>query len=204
LEFAKQIQALLFTKFPTIRTFMERTKWELRTFGLVEAFNGRRRRFLIGKGAPSDLRAQAERRAINFKVQGTNSDIVLSVLCWIAPIIENDLRGRLLLTVHDSIGFQVPKQYAHQVRDVFTQCGTNRVAEAFPWMPVPYRWDVELGESYGQVMPAEEYVKGLTYMLPEPDLDGYTDEERMEDLRDPDAFEMPERTKDPNQGRKRG
>lgn len=192
-EFAKQIQELLFTKFPTIRTFMDRTKWELRTFGMVEAFNGRRRRFLIGKNAPNDLRAQAERRAINFKVQGTNSDIVLSVLCWIAPVIERDLRGRLLLTVHDSIGFQVPKKYAHQVREIFTEYGTKRVAQAFPWMPVPYRWDVELGPNYGQVTGAEEYCAGLPPMLPEPELEGYTEEERTDDLRDPDAFESPDR-----------
>lgn len=196
-EFAKQIQTLLFTKFPTIRTFMDRTKWELRTFGLVEAFNGRRRRFLIGKDAPSDLRAQAERRAINFKVQGTNSDIVLSVLCWLAPVIENDLRGRLLLTVHDSIGFQVPKKYAHQVREVFTKYGTDRVAEVFPWMPVPYRWDVELGPSYGEVMDSEKYLKSLPAPVPEPQFDGYTEEEQFDDLRDPDAFDMPERTRNP-------
>lgn len=198
-DFAKQIQELLFTKFPAIRTFMDRTKWELRTFGLVEAFNGRRRRFLIGRNAPSDLRAQAERRAINFKVQGTNSDIVLSVLCWIAPIIENDLRGRLLLTVHDSIGFQVPKKYAHQVREVFTKYGTQRVGEAYPWMPVPYRWDVELGASYGEVMDADKYVNALPPTLPEADFDGYTEEERLDDLRDLDAFEMPVRTRNPNE-----
>jgi DNA polymerase I-like protein with 3'-5' exonuclease and polymerase domains len=200
-EFAKQIQALLFTKFPTIRTFMDRTKWELRTFGMVEAFNGRRRRFLIGRDAPSDLRAQAERRAINFKVQGTNSDIVLSVLCWLAPVIENDLRGRLLLTVHDSIGFQIPKKYAHQIRDIFTEYGTKRVAEAFPWMPVPYRWDVELGPSYGEVVDAEKYVKALPAPTPEPQWDGYTEEEQFDDLRDPDAFDMPEHTRNPNEKR---
>jgi len=196
-EFAKQIQTLLFTKFPTIRTFMDRTKWELRTFGIVEAFNGRRRRFLVGAGAPNDLRAQAERRAINFKVQGTNSDIVLSVLCWLAPVIENDLQGRLLLTVHDSIGFQVPKKYAHQLRDIFTEYGTKRVAEAYPWMPVPYRWDVELGPSYGEVIDSEKYVKGLPAPLPMADLDGYTEDEQFDDLRDPDGFEMPERTRAP-------
>lgn len=195
-EFAKKIQELLFTKFPTIRTFMDRTKWELRTFGMVEAFNGRRRRFLIGQGAPNELRAQAERRAINFKVQGTNSDIVLSVLCWLAPVIENDLRGRLLLTVHDSIGFQIPKKYAHQIRDIFTEYGTKRVAEAFPWMPVPYRWDVELGPSYGEVMDASKYVQGLPPPVPEEQMEGYTDEEQMDDLRDPESFELPARTKE--------
>lgn len=202
-EFAKQIQTLLFTKFPTIRTFMERTKWELRTFSKVEAFNGRLRRFLIGANAPGDLRAQAERRAINFKVQGTNSDIVLTVLCAIAPVIEHDLGGRLLLTVHDSIGAQVKKKYAHQVPEIIKEYGSRRVAQAFPWLPVPYRWDVEMGPSYGEVGPAENYLAGLPQVANGVEFVGYTEEEQFDDLRDPDAFDLPERTRDPNKEKKK-
>lgn len=207
LEFAKKIQELLFTKFPTIRTFMERTKWELRTFNMVEAFNGRRRRFLLGRGAPSDLRAQAERQAINFKVQGTSSDIVLSVLCWIAPVVERDMGGRLLLTVHDSIGLQVPNRYAHQLKDLIYQYGTQRVSEACPWLPSPYRWDVEGGPSYGELSDIASYISGLAPMANEADTNtavalasqedmaGYTEEEQFDDLRNFTAFQAPERRK---------
>lgn len=195
LDFAKKIQELLFTKFPTIRTFMERTKWELRTFNLVEAFNGRRRRFLLGKGAPSDLRAQAERQAINFKVQGTSSDIVLSVLCWIAPVIENDMGGRLLLTVHDSIGLQVPNRYAHQLKDLITKYGTDQVAAACPWLPSPYRWDVEGGPSYGELSDMASYVAGLPKVVDPTDALGYTEEEQFDDLRNMTAFAAPDRRK---------
>jgi hypothetical protein len=66
-------------------------------------------------------------------------------------------------------------------------------------MPVPYRWDVELGPSYGEVMDAEKYVNKLPAPLPVPELDGYTEEEKDEDLRDMDSFHSPERTRDPNQ-----
>jgi len=195
LEFAKKIQELLFTKFPTIRTFMERTKWELRTFNMVEAFNGRRRRFLLGKGAPSDLRAQAERQAINFKVQGTSSDIVLSVMCWIAPVIENDMGGRLLLTVHDSIGLQVPNKYVPQLKDLINHYGTKRVAETYKWLTAPYRWDAEAGCSYGELSGIEQYVAGLPASTFEEGLSGYTEEEQFDDLRDLHAFTAPEKRK---------
>lgn len=195
LEFAKKIQELLFTKFPTIRTFMERTKWELRTFNLVEAFNGRRRRFLLGAGAPSDLRAQAERQAINFKVQGTSSDIVLSVLCWLAPVIERDLGGRLLLTVHDSIGAQVPKKYAGQLKDLVYEYGTKRVEQACPWLPSPYRWDVEMGPSYGELSDVAQYIAGLPPNTLEEGLGGYVEEEQFDDLRDLRAFSAPDSRK---------
>lgn len=203
----KKIQDLLFSKFPSIRLFMEQTKWELRTFGFVETFEGRRRRFAI-KNAPSGLLGQAERRALNFKVQGQNSDIVMKVLCWVAEVLERDMGGRLLLTVHDSIGFQVPKKYAHQMPELFKELGTNRVARECPWMPVPYRWDLEMGPSYGETMNAAKYIQSVPQssesaiimppqlsLVEAPDFDGYTEEERIDDLRDPDEIDLPRRKK---------
>ena len=195
LDLAKKIQELLFNKFPTIKAFIDQTIWEMRMFGIVETYHGRRRRFSLGRYAPSALRSKAERQAVNFKIQATNSDIVLTVLCWVAEVIERDLKGRLLLTVHDSIGFQVPKKYAHQVPEIFKMYGTDRVAKECPWMPVPYRWDVELGPNYGDVISAGKYIANLPPDLPTPELDGYTEEEIMEDLRDPDEHELPALTK---------
>lgn len=195
LALAEQIKKLLFTKFPTLEAFINQTIWEMRTFGIVETYHGRRRRFSLGKYAPNALRAKAERQAVNFKIQATNSDIVMMVLCWVADVIERDLKGRLLLTVHDSIGFQVPKKYAHQVPEIFKKYGTDRVARECPWLPVPYRWDVELGPSYGDVMGAEKYLAKLPAPLPAPELDGCTEEEIFDDLRDPDEHEMAPSTK---------
>jgi DNA polymerase I-like protein with 3'-5' exonuclease and polymerase domains len=195
LNLAQQIKKLLFTKFPTLETFINQTIWEMRTFGIVETYHGRRRRFSLGKYAPSALRAKAERQAVNFKIQATNSDIVLTVLCWVADVIERDLKGRILLTVHDSIGFQVPKKYAHQVPEIFKKYGTERVARECPWLPVPYRWDVELGPNYGELMSADKYLAQLPPPLPIAELDGYTEEEIFEDLRDPDEHELSPVTK---------
>ena len=179
--FAKTIIDLLFSKFPSIPSYSDQTKWELRTFGFVETYHGRRRRFAV-KNAPRKLLGQAERRAVNFKIQATNSDIVMDVLTWIAPIIERELRGRCLLTVHDSIGFQVPKKYVHQVKDMMYRYGTVEVGKRNPWLPVQYKWDVEAGDDYGSVMPVDDYIKMI-----EPNLKfeaaGYTEEEIFEALR---------------------
>jgi hypothetical protein len=106
----------------------------------------------------------------------------MDVLTWIAPIIERDLRGRCLLTVHDSIGFQVPKKYVHQVKDMMYRYGTEEVARKNPWLPVQYKWDVEAGDDYGSVMGIDSYIKSI-----EPELAyeaaGYTEEEIFEALR---------------------
>jgi DNA polymerase I-like protein with 3'-5' exonuclease and polymerase domains/uracil-DNA glycosylase len=190
LDLAQKIKDLLFTRFPSIQAYMDQTIWEMRQFNMVETYYGRRRRFLLGRNAPSMLRAKAERQAINFKIQATNSDIVLTVLCWIANVIERDLGGRLLLTVHDSIGFQVPKKFAHQIPEIFKEYGTDRVAKLCPWLPVPYRWDVELGPSYGETVGADKYLAAMPPPIPEPQLDGYIEEEMLDDLRDPDLYEV--------------
>lgn len=182
---AQLIIDMLFKEFPTIKTFMDSTKWELRTFGFVETYDGRLRRFAI-KNAPSGLRAQAERRAVNFKIQGQNSDVVLKVLTAIAPVIERDLKGRLLLTVHDSIGFQVPKKYIEDVPKIIYEYGTKRVGETHPWLRgIPFRWDIEAGPNYGELVSIKEYIEKNA---PPPDnsyaFEGQTEEEIFDALRD--------------------
>jgi len=179
---AQTIQDLLFAKFSTIPRLIDSTIWELSTFGFVETFHGRRRRFPI-KHAPKKIRAQAERRAVNFKIQGTNSDIVLDTLVAIEEVLRRDLRGRMLLTVHDSLVFQVPKIYVGQIKDLMYEYGTKRVNAANTWLPVQYRWDVEAGPSYGDLQAVEKYAAGLP--APNPVLSGaqsYTEEEQLVDL----------------------
>jgi DNA polymerase I-like protein with 3'-5' exonuclease and polymerase domains len=189
LAFAKTIISFLFELFKTIPNFVELTKWELRTFGFVETYHGRRRRYPI-KNAPTKLMSQMERRAVNFKIQGTNSDIVLDVLCAIADVIERDFRGRVLLTVHDSIGFQIPKIYLSQVPDLFKEYGTKRVSLQNPWLPVDYKWDITCGPSYGEQMSVNEYLEKNKHeinrllQIDRSLFEGYTEEEMYSDLRE--------------------
>jgi len=208
LELAEKIKALLFERFPSIKTYMDETKWELNMFGLVETVHGGRRRFPIDTSrAPKSLLARAQRQGINVKIQRTNSQLVLLVLCWIAEVLERDMGGAVLLTVHDSIGFQVPKKYAHQMPDLFKKYGTDRIAELNKhWLKSPYRWDLKLGPSYGEQSNVPKYLKSIpedTWETPRTfvpesvmtrQLDGYTEEEVFEDLREPDEYEMPKKT----------
>jgi DNA polymerase-1 len=184
---AKKIQDLLFKMFPSIRTYMDRVKWELKIFRLAETYFGRRRRFPLNFSSnddtPKKLIAQAERRLLNFSIQSTNSDIVLMVMCWVAEVVRRDMGGRMLLTVHDSLGFQVPRKYETQVPDLMYEYGTKLVAKVCPWMPVPYRWDVELGPSYGETDPYKKYM-AKQRAVRAPELDGYTDEDIQDKLRE--------------------
>ena len=156
LEQARSLIDSLFLMFPSIQVYMARTAWELETYGYVETFFGRRQRFAV-TGAPGYLLGKAKRQTVNFKIQSTSSDIVLGRLAALEEPLK-DLGGRLLLTVHDSIGFQIKKKYAQQLPDFIYQNLELGAAQAHPWLPVAFKWDYEVGPSYGELKSLDNYL----------------------------------------------
>lgn len=154
-EQASVLIAMLFSMFPSIQKYIEATKWELKQFGLVETFFGRRRRYDL-PGGPTYLAGKAERQGVNFKIQSTSSDIVMGRLVAIEEPL-NDLGGNLLLTVHDSIGFEIKKKYLSQLPDFIHTHLEVGAAKAHPWLPVEFKWDYEVGPSYGELKPFSAY-----------------------------------------------
>lgn len=176
LQQAQQLIDMLFTLFPSIKTYMAQTKWELQQFGFVETFFGRRRRFSVA-GAPKYQLGRAERQTVNFKIQSTSSDIVMGRLVALEEPLK-DLRGRLLLTVHDSLGFQVHKKYASQLPDFIYTHLEKGAADQHPWLPVAFKWDYEVGDSYGELKSLEAYLKNTSIKEYENDAaEAYTEEE---------------------------
>lgn len=186
-EQAKVIVDALFNMFPSIPEYISITKKQLENFGFVETFFGRRRRFGELSKLPFSLRNKAERQSVNFKIQSTSSDIVMEVLQSIEAPLLRDFRGKLLLTVHDSIGFECPKGYVSQIPDFIKEYGTTRIGKNYPWLPVPFQWDVEAGPSYGELMSIPKYIesiKDLAFIVPNrpEDNDDYIEQEIREDL----------------------
>ena len=173
---AERLIHMLFAMFPSIKTYMAQTRWELQQFGFVETFFGRRRRFSV-VGAPKYLLGRAERQTVNFKIQSTSSDIVMGRLVAIEEPLR-DLGGRLLLTVHDSIGFQINKRYASQLPDFIYTHLEKGAADQHPWLPVAFKWDYEVGPSYGELKSLDAYLANT--MIKEYSNDAaeaYTEEE---------------------------
>lgn len=170
-----------FGMFPTVKAYVERTQWELRTFNYVETFFGRRRRFNV-PGAPKYAFSKAERQTVNFKIQSTSSEVVMDRLrACEGPL--RDMGGRILLTVHDSLGFEVRKKYVSHLPDFVEEVLKKGATKKFSWLPVDFAWDYEVGPSYGELMPYHQYVSKFPY-VPERDEAGlaYTDEDFEEAL----------------------
>lgn len=154
---AQTIIDALFRMFPTIPQYVSKTKEQIQQLGMVETFIGRRRRLNLA-GLPPKLQAKAMRQAVNFKIQSNSSDIVMDVLCDIQQPVRK-MGGQLLITVHDSIVFELPKIHIHMLPRFVEEYGTKRIATKYPWLPVPFKWDVTVGPSYGEQMPVPVYLE---------------------------------------------
>jgi DNA polymerase I-like protein with 3'-5' exonuclease and polymerase domains len=181
---AKALIALLYEMFPAIKTYAERIEQEVLRNGFVETHFFRRRRFPLAH--ISRHRSRAVRQARNFKIQSTSSDIVVAQLVEIDEPLRNTFPGaRHLLTVHDSMVFQFPKKHLLELREFVTYYAEQRVSEKYPWLPVPFKVDIEIGPSYGECQDIDKYLAKHRYV---PRQEGIVEEnELLTELRE-DAF----------------
>ncbi len=176
-EEAQRVINMLFQAFPALRQYIQETKQQVRTRQFVKTQFGRFRRFRLAH-ASRELFAEACREAVNFRIQSPASDLVLSQLCEVSDNLHK-LQGEMLLTVHDSMTFELPssmvdlqevtvqrnglektvlmdkKGLVHEFMDEWI---VQRVKDKYDWLPVPFLYDVEIGPSYGEVKEVERWV----------------------------------------------
>lgn len=182
-EQAAGIIRSLFKMFPTIDTYISQTKEQVQHLGVVETFIGRRRRFNLD-GMTRYMSSKAERQAVNFKIQSTSSDIVMGVLCAMMEPLEVEFGGRMLITVHDSVVFDLNKEYISQMPEFIMEYGVKQVARDYPWLPVPFKWDVEVGPSYGELTSIDRYLNQQVVTQRVIDEDDYIEQEIRQDLQE--------------------
>ncbi len=127
---AKKFIETYFTIYSGVKVFMESTKDFVRKNGYAETLFGRRRLFPDIQSPLPQLRAQAERMAINMPVQGTDADLMKLAMIEVDALLPSlSSKSRLLLQVHDELVLEVPpadveriaktiKQTMEQIRDI--------------------------------------------------------------------------------------
>ncbi len=136
-----------FRTYPGIEKYTETTKNCAKRYGFAYTKLGRRRCFPMAAHDRGKLHG-AFRQAVNFRIQSTAADIVNANLVDLADRIK-PLGGRVVLTVHDSILFQLPRETAG-VKDLLDEVILEGTKERFPWLPVPWKYDVGKGDNYGE------------------------------------------------------
>ena len=104
-----------FERFPGIRTYMDRTKAEVRQAGFVSTVFGRRIHIPAIHSKSGAERQFGERAAINAPIQGAAADIIRRAMIRMpAALAEAGLKTRMLLQVHDELVFEAPEAEAER------------------------------------------------------------------------------------------
>jgi DNA polymerase-1 len=133
-----------FTRYPAIRTYMERTKEDARINGYVTTPFGRRC-WVPGIADKNPARrGYAERQAINAPLQGGGADIIKRAMVRLPKALrEAGLRSRLLLQVHDELLFEAPDDEAPALTSL-----ARRVMESAATLSVPLVVETGAGRTW--------------------------------------------------------
>jgi DNA polymerase-1 len=131
-----------FGGFPRVRRFIDRTLETARRQGYVETMFGRRRMIPELNSKNGMVRSEAERKTVNFPIQGTAADILKRAMLRVHEALRGD-KARMILTVHDELLIESPE---HETAVV-----VERVREAMQGaaqLVVPLTVDVGIGPNW--------------------------------------------------------
>jgi DNA polymerase-1 len=141
---AQQFIDAYFQGFPRVRHFIDQTLEEARGTGVVKTMFGRRRLVPELTSRNGQIRAAAERVAVNMPIQGTAADILKRAMIDVDAALRRDhVWARMILTVHDELLFEAPAEEADAVSALVRQTMAGAVA-----LRVPLDVDVGAGENW--------------------------------------------------------
>jgi DNA polymerase I-like protein with 3'-5' exonuclease and polymerase domains/uracil-DNA glycosylase len=147
-EEAEETIAKLLNRFPAIQRYIRETHETVSKDGAVRTPYGRARRFPM-VNAGRWMAGRNKRQAVNFLIQSYCSDIVMSCLSSMGRHIH-EVRGRMLLTVHDSVCFEMPISEYPKLAGFLRKSLRDHIESTFPDMPVAMPYDVKVGWNYGE------------------------------------------------------
>ena len=148
-EAAQEFITAYFNGFPRIRAFIDRILEEGRTTGVVRTMFGRRRLVPNLTSRNFQMRSQAERETVNMPIQGTAADILKKAMIDLhAELPKRGLATRMILTVHDELLFEAPKEEADAAAEVVR----DRMEHAAT-LDVPLTVDVGIAENWRDAKP---------------------------------------------------
>lgn len=143
---AKNFIDRYFARYPGVAAYMQRTKEEAAAKGYVETLFGRRLYLPDIHAKNGNVRAGAERAAINAPMQGTASDLIkramIAVRDW---LVSDGLDSKLIMQVHDELVLEVPESELDLIKQKLPQLMANVAADV---MEVPLLAEVGVGGNW--------------------------------------------------------
>jgi DNA polymerase I len=134
-----------FAGFPSVRAFIDDLLETARQTGVVRTMFGRRRLVPELTSRNGQIRAAAERVAVNLPIQGTAADILKRAMIDAHAALDTETGGgtRMILTVHDELLFEAPRDQAERAAALVRE----RMERAVD-LAVPLTVDVGIGENW--------------------------------------------------------
>ena len=133
-----------FTRYPSVREFMDSTRKKAREYKYVDTIFGRRVHLPEINSNHYGRRQHNERAAINAPLQGSAADIMklamIEVDKWLA---QSDSGARMLLQVHDELVLEAPSENAPQVLE-----NVKSLMESAAQLQVPLIADAATGANW--------------------------------------------------------
>ena len=142
-EEAQQFIDAYFAGFPSVRHFIDDVLANARESGVVKTMFGRRRLVADLLSRNYQVRSEAERRVMNFPIQGSAADILKRAMIDVHGALKKIPGARMILTVHDELLFEAPKSAAEDTASLVGEQMENAVK-----LKVPLTVDVGIGENW--------------------------------------------------------
>jgi DNA polymerase I len=144
-EEAKEMISTYLARFPKVGEFIARTIEEATERGYVTTLFGRRRQIPELKARNWGVRSLGERLAVNTPIQGTAADVIKLAMIGCARALDDEnVRTRLILTIHDELLFEGPPEEVEQVKALVEHEMLAPWADRDP----PLAVDVGVGETW--------------------------------------------------------
>jgi DNA polymerase-1 len=142
---AQRYVELYFQRYPGVKRYMDETRAMARDQGFVETVFGRRLYLPDIRSRNAQMRAYAERSAINAPMQGTAADIIKRAMIEVHRWLGGVPHARLMMQVHDELVLEVAED---RVDEVIAQLRGHMQDAAS--LRVPLRVDVGIGRNWDE------------------------------------------------------
>jgi DNA polymerase-1 len=133
-----------FAGFPAVRRFIDELLADARATGVVKTMFGRRRLVPELTSRNGQIRSAAERVATNLPIQGSAADILKRAMIDVHAALERSRTGaRMILTVHDELLFEAPRDAAEETAALVRDRMESAVS-----LRVPLTVDIGVGENW--------------------------------------------------------
>ena len=133
-----------FETFKGVKKYLDMTKEFAADNGFVETLFGRRRYLPEIHSGVQNIRAAAERMAVNMPVQGTAADLIKMAMIKIAQTLPKiSPEAKMILQVHDELIFELPEKQVEKTAEYI-----KKTMENIYELKVPIVVDINVGDNW--------------------------------------------------------